>query len=169
MGRKSSALRLAPPTNAPFTWVMAKISCGIARLDRAAIKDGDVLTCRAKDGMELSAQSIMDFGDFSHSGNKTRANGPNWLIGNDDLGIIGQGAGQLRQHDLKRLTCGALLLALTKADDGREPGLESRLGLGAHQTVALAIAFAPLGVAKDDIGGTAIGQLRGADVAGEGT
>ena len=66
---------------------------GIARLDRSAVEDGDILTGCAKDRIELSAQSIVDFRDFSYTGDKTRSNGPNWLIGNDDLGIIGQGAG----------------------------------------------------------------------------
>ena len=81
------------------------------------------------------------------------ADRPDRLIGHHQITgrrAVRQRALELGAADIERLAGIALLAGLADADDRDEPGPPDRLGLGAHQRVALAMIGAPLGMADDD-------------------
>lgn len=104
-------------------------------------------------------------------GNLAGANGPDGLVGDDDLGPVGNlglEGSELSADDLDGLAGLTLLQRLTAAPDDRNTVVGSVLGLEGDDLVALAEDGAALGVAKDGPVDAAVLELGDGDFAGEG-
>lgn len=114
----------------------------------------------------------MDLLGLVVGGDLAGADGPDGLVGNDDLGPVGDGGlegSKLLADDLNGGAGLALLEALTAAPDGADAVLGGVLGLGRNDLVGLAEDGAALRVAEDGPVDVAILELGDADLAGEGT
>ena len=169
MPRKSSALRLAPPTRAPPTWGTAN------RLAAFAGRTEPPYRMRIASPLEPScctrvlADEQVHGGDVVLGGGLAGADSPDRLIGDDAGETWRQAAGQLVADHLVMFGGVALGFGLADADDRGQAGGDGGFGLGLDQGVGLVVILAALGMAEDDPGGAGVSQHGGGDVAGMGT
>src|SRR5215208_6497113 len=112
---KSATVRLAPPTNAPSTSCTAKI---LAAFDQP-LADGGV-----------------HFTDLGAARNLARADRPDRLVGDGELGLTATGLRdrgvELSNDGVHRRAALAHLESLADAQDHAEPARQRSLGLGHH-------------------------------------
>lgn len=109
--------------------------------------------------------SLLSGGDFAG------ANGPDWLVSNDDLAPVLDGLGdgsKLANDDLGGLVRLALLEGLTAAENHADAAVNGSLGLAGDKVVALLQDGAALAVAQQGPGDVGVLELVDADLAGEG-
>lgn len=104
--------------------------------------------------------------------NLAGTNGPDWLVGNDDLAPLLSGdllgdSGKLASDDLDGLTLLALLERLSAAEDDVDVLVKGGLGLGGDKLVILANDGAALRVADQGPVDVGVLELVGGDLAGE--
>lgn len=112
----------------------------------------------------------MDLLSLLSGGNLASANGPDGLIGDDDLRPVrdlGLESGKLFADDIDGLAGLTLLQGLSAAPDHANAVLGGVLGLEGDNLVALAEDGAALGVAQDGPVDAAVLELRDGDFAGE--
>lgn len=102
----------------------------------------------------------------------TSTNGPDWLVGNDDLAPLLSGdllgdSGKLAGDDLDGLTLLALLEGLSAAEDDVDVLVKGGLGLGGDKLVGLPDDGAALGVTDQGPVDVGVLELVGGDLAGE--
>lgn len=100
-----------------------------------------------------------------------RANSPNGLVGNDDLGPVldlGSDGLELVDDDVDGLASLALLQALTAAENDAEATVNGSLGLVGDERVVLLQDDPALRVAEDGPGDAGVLELLNGDLAGEG-
>ena len=85
IGRKSAAVRLAPPTSAPSTSGTAKISTGVRGLDRAAVEDSDPLPLFAIGVDQPPAERRVHVADVVEGRDLAGADRPDRLIGDREI------------------------------------------------------------------------------------
>lgn len=113
----------------------------------------------------------MDLLGLLGGGDLAGANGPDGLVGDDDLGPVGDlslEGGELLADDLDGLAGLTLLQRLAAAPDDAQAVLGGVLGLEGDHLVALAEDGAALGVAQDGPGDAAVLELGDGDFAREG-
>lgn len=114
----------------------------------------------------------MDLLSLLSGGDLASANGPDGLVGNDDVAPVGdlvlEGL-ELLGDVLDGLATLTLLKALTAAPDDAQAVLGSVFGLGGNNLVGLANDGSSLGVAQDDPVDVVVLELGNGDLAGEGT
>lgn len=113
----------------------------------------------------------MDLLSLLSSGDLAGANGPDGLVGNDNLAPVGNLALErleLPGDNLDGLTRLALLEGLAAAPDDRDAVLGGVLSLGGDNSVGLSEDSAALRVAQDGPVDVAVLELVGRDLAGEG-
>lgn len=114
----------------------------------------------------------MDLLGLLSGGDLASADGPDGLVGNDDLapvGNLGLEGLELLLDDLDGLASLTLLEALTTAPDDAQTVLSGVLGLGGDDLIALAENGATLRVAKDGPVDVDVLELRDGDFASEST
>lgn len=112
----------------------------------------------------------MDLLSLLSGGDLAGANGPDGLVGNDDLAPVGDLRAEgleLLADDLDGLASLTLLEGLTAAPDDADAVLGSVLGLRGDNLVRLPQDGAALGVAKDGPVDVAVLELGDGDLAGE--
>lgn len=106
------------------------------------------------------------------AGDLSSANGPNGLVGNDNLApvtdLLLEGR-ELASNDLQGLASLTLFQGLTTAPDDADAVFGRELGLGGNNVVALAEDGSALGVTKDGPVDARVLQLGDGDLASEGT
>lgn len=113
----------------------------------------------------------MDLLGLLGGSNLAGADGPDGLIGNDDLapvGDLGLEGGDLVGDDVEGLAGLALLQALAATPYDADAVLRGVLGLGGHNLVALAKDGSSLRVAQDSPVDAAVLQVLDRDFTGEG-
>lgn len=123
----------------------------------------DVLLQPLTDGL-VHLLSLLSGGDFA------AANCPERLVGDDNLGPVGDlglESSELVAHDLNGLAALALLDALTAAPDDVEAVLGGELGFGGNNLVALLENCAALRVTQDGPVDVAVLELGDRDLACE--
>lgn len=115
----------------------------------------------------------MDLLGLLSSGDLAGANGPDGLVGNDDLGPVradlGLEGGELLGDDVDGLAGLTLLERLATAPDDADATVGGELGLGGNNLVRLVEDCSALAVAQDGPGGTSVLQLLDRDLTGVGT
>lgn len=112
----------------------------------------------------------MDLLSLLSGGNLASANGPDGLIGDDDLrpvGDLGLESGELLADDIDGLAGLTLLQGLSAAPDHTDAVLGGVLGFEGNNLVALTEDGAALGVAQDGPVDAAVLELGDGDFAGE--
>lgn len=140
--------------------------------DRSAIDDARLLGRLAAD---LLGQPHADGGvhllRLLRAGDLAGANGPDGLVGNDDLApvryLLGDGA-ELGRDDVDGLLGLALLERLAAAEDDADAAVQGRLGLAADEAVRLLQDDAALAVAQQRPGDVGVLELADGDFAREG-
>jgi large subunit ribosomal protein L43 len=138
----------------------------------ATIQDAGLIRDLGTDALKPAADSLVNLLSLLSGSNLASANGPDGLVGNDDLapvGDLGLEGLELSADNLDGLAGLALLQALAAAPDNTEAILGCVLGLGGDDGVGLVEDGAALGVAENGPGDLAIGQLGDRDLASEGT
>lgn len=113
----------------------------------------------------------MDLLGLLGGGDLAGADGPDGLVGDDDLapvGDLGLQGGELGGDDVEGLAGLALLQALAAAPYDADAVLGGVLGLGGHDLVALAEDRSSLRVAEDGPVDAAVLEVLDRDLAGEG-
>lgn len=98
-------------------------------------------------------------------------NGPDWLVGNDDLAPVLdllRDGGQLGSDDVDGLAGLALLEGLANAEDDTETTVEGSLGLGSDEAVGLLEDDTALAVAEESPGDVGVLELGDGDLTSEG-
>lgn len=145
----------------------------VLAVDAAAIQDtGLVRDLVANVLLEPLADGGVDLLRLLDSGDLASADGPDGLVGNDDLAPVanlGLEGSQLLLNDGNGLAGLALLQGLAAAPDDAHAAFGRDLGLGGDQAVRLAKDRPALGVAQDGPVDAAVLELGNADLAGERT
>lgn len=113
----------------------------------------------------------MDLLGLLGGGDLAGADGPDGLVGDDDLapvGDLGLQGGELGGDDVEGLAGLALVQALAATPYDADAVLGGVLGLGGHDLVALAEDRSPLRVAQDGPVDAAVLEVLDRDLAGEG-
>ena len=115
-----------------------------------------------------------DFLRLIESSCLARADGPDWLIGNDQLRDFlrleaGQGFQHLESHIVEIGAALADLQRLTAANNRRNAGCKSGMGTLVYALVGLAEIVAALAVTQDAVVNANLGQHLRGDFAGEST
>lgn len=141
-------------------------------VDAAAVEDSGLLGNLVADvGLEPLSDGLVDLLGLLGGGDLAGADGPDGLVGDDNLGPVrdlGLEGGELLADDLDGLAGLALLQGLAAAPDDAQAVLGCVLGLAGDHLVALAEDGAALGVAQDGPVDAAVLELRDGDFAGEG-
>lgn len=114
----------------------------------------------------------MDLLGLLGGGDLAGANGPDGLVGNDDLAPVADlllEGGELVGNDLEGLAGLALLQGLAAAPDDADAVLDGVLGLGGDGLVRLLEDGAALRVAQDGPVDVGVLELLDGDLTGEGT
>lgn len=114
----------------------------------------------------------MDLLGLLGGGDLAGANGPDGLVGNDDLAPVADlllEGGELVGNDLEGLAGLALLEGLAAAPDDADAVLDGVLGLGGDGLVRLLEDGAALRVAQDGPVDVGVLELLDGDLTGEGT
>lgn len=143
--------------------------------DTATIQDAGLVRSLVVDSLlEPLANSGVNLLCLLGGGNLASANGPDGLVGNDDLGpVTGANLGlesvQLLGDDRDGGAGLTLLERLAAAPDYADAVVGSVLGLGCDNLVRLAENGPPFAVAQDRPGDVAVKELRDGQLTGEGT
>lgn len=141
-------------------------------VDAATVQDASLVGNLVADvGLEPLSDGLVDLLSLLSGGNLAGANGPDGLIGDDNLGPVGNlglEGGELLADHVDGLAGLTLLQGLAAAPDDADAVLSGVLGLGGNNLVALAEDGAALGVAQDSPVDAAVLQLGDGDLAGEG-
>jgi hypothetical protein len=141
-------------------------------VDTAAVQDPGLLGDLVADALEPVTDGLVHLLSLLSGGDLASANGPDRLVGNDDLTPVrdlGLESLQLLADDLNGLASLTLLEGLAAAPDDTNAGLSGDLGLGSDEVVGLVEDGAALGVAEDGPGDVAVLELGDGDLAGVGT
>ena len=142
-------------------------------VDGAAVQDAGLVGNLVADRrLEPLADGLVNLLGLLSGGNLAGANGPDGLVGNDNLGPVadlGLEGLELLADDLDGLARLALLEGLTAAPDDADAVVGGVLGLGGDELVGLLEDGAALGVAQDGPVDLAVDELGDGQLAGEGT
>ena len=140
--------------------------------DGAAVEDAGLVRGLLADVvLEPLADAGVDLLGLLLGGDLAGANGPDGLVGDDDLGPVADlllEGSELSGDDLKGLVGLALLERLAAAPDDAHTVVGGVLGLGGHDLISLAQDGAALAVAQDGPLDVGVLELVGAGLAGEG-
>src|SRR6267378_4627017 len=146
----------------------------VVRLDAATIKNPQRggLTHR-KLLPSASPEEPVSFGGNFRGRGTARANGPDWLVRNQNTGeLVGgqrtRATGELPAENFLRQASVAVFLRFTQTNDGSQAGIERDQRLLGDVIVRFTEELAALGVADDDVAAAGLGEHRGGDFAGEG-
>ena len=142
-------------------------------VDTATVEDSCLVSSLLADlVLQPRADSSVDLLCLLLGSNLAGANGPDGLVGDDNVGPVGADAAlerlELLCDDRDGASCLALLQRLAAAPDDSNTVLAGELCLGRHELVALAKDGSPLGVAENRPGDVAISQLGRRNLAGVG-
>lgn len=143
--------------------------------DTATVQDARLVRSLVTNALlEPLADGSVDVLCLLSCGDLASADGPDGLVGNDDLGpVAGANLGlegiQLLGNDGNSRASFAFLEGLTAAPDNADAVVDRVFSLGGDGLVRLAQDCPPLAVAKDSPFDTTVKQLRNRDLAGEGT
>lgn len=141
-------------------------------VDAATVQDASLLGNLVGDvGLEPLADGLVDLLGLLGGGDLAGANGPDGLVGNDNLGPVGDlglEGSELLADDLDGLAGLALLEGLAAAPDDADAVLGGVLGLVGDDLVGLLEDGAALRVAEDGPVDLAVEELRDGQLAGEG-
>ena len=122
--------------------------------------------------VEPLADALVNLLRLLGGGDLAGANGPDRLVGNDDLApvldLLADGS-ELVDDDLHGLASVALLKSLANAEDDVDAAVESSLGLVGDEGVGLLEDDAALAVAEEGPGDVGVLELGDGDLTGEGT
>lgn len=141
----------------------------------ATVQDARLIRSLVVDALlEPLADGSVDLLCLLSRGDLASADGPDGLVGNDDLGpVAGANFGlegvQLLGDDSDSRAGLALLERLTTAPDDADAVVDRVFGLGGDSLVRLAQDRPSLAVAKNSPLDAAVEQLRDGDLTGEGT
>ena len=146
---------------------------GVFRLHTAAVKDAEVGSLGPEQVGEDGADFVMDLVGLFRGGHLAGANGPDGLVGDDQLGdlLLGkalQGATHLgldHGHGFLGLALGE---GFPHADDGPQVIADGGHRLGGHGGIGFVEKLATLRVAEDDVADPELAEHRAGDLAGEG-
>ncbi len=130
---------------------------GVVGLDAASVEDADAVGyVAAQAAGDLAADEQVGFGCHLGRGGLAGADGPDGLVGDDDIFRVfrsdtDKGKRDLLAQDFVGVSSFALGEDFADADDGRELVLERGGQLFVHQLIGLVEVLAALGVADDDV------------------
>jgi hypothetical protein len=141
--------------------------------DTATVDDSGVVRSGLADLLgEVFADGGVHLLGLLGAGDLAGANGPDGLVGNDDLApvldLLGDGA-ELVGDDLDGLVGLSLLEGLANAENNAEAVVEGGLGLGSDEVVGLLEDDTTLRVTGQGPGDVGLLELAGRDLTGEGT
>jgi hypothetical protein len=141
-------------------------------VDTSAVEDAGLVSNLVADAAEEVTDSLVDLLGLLSGGNLASANGPDGLVGDDDVGPVGDLG--LERLDLGRDKLNGLasltgLEGLAAAPDDLEAVLSGVLGLGGDDLVRLAEDGSALGVAEDGPVDLTVLELGDGDLASEST
>src|SRR6267378_7694767 len=147
----------------------------IVRLDAAAIKNpqrGGLTHRKLLPG--ASPEEPVSFGGNFGGRGTARANGPDWLVRNQNTGELvgGQRAGatgELPAENFLREASVAVFLRFTQANNGGQAGIERDQRLLGDVVVRFTEELAAFRVTDDDAAAAGFGEHRGGNFAGEST
>src|SRR6267378_6875714 len=147
----------------------------VVRLDAATIKNpqrgglthGKLLPSASP---EESVSISGNFGGCSTA----RANGPDWLVRNQNTGeLVGgqrtRATGELPAENFLRQASVAVFLRFTQTNNGSQAGIERDQRLLGDVVVRFTEELAAFRVANDDVAAAGFGEHRGGNFAGEST
>ena len=141
--------------------------------DTATVDDSGVVRSGLADLLgEVLADGGVNLLGLLSAGDLAGADGPDGLVGNDDLApvldLLGDSA-ELVGNDVDGLVGLSLLEGLANAENNTESVVESGLGLGGNEVVGLLEDDTTLGVTGQSPGDVGLLELAGRDLTGEGT
>lgn len=141
--------------------------------DRATVDDAGLVGSLLADVLlEPLADALVNLLCLLGGGDLAGADGPDGLVGNDDLApvldLLGHG-GELADDNLHGLVGLALLEGLANAEDDVDAAVKGSLGLAGDEGVALLEDDTALAVADQGPGDVGVLELGSGDLAGEGT
>ncbi len=141
--------------------------------DAAAVEDASLVGYLLADvGLEPVPDGGMDFLRLLSGSDLASTNGPNGLVGDDDLAPVAADMGaedaELPGNHVDSLACLALFERLAAAPDDANARVDGKFGLGGDQLVRLAEDGAALRVAQDGPVDVAVLELGNRDLAREG-
>lgn len=141
-------------------------------VDAAAVEDAGLVGDLVADAAEEVTDGLVDLLSLLDGGNLASADGPDGLVGDDDVapvGDLGLEGLDLGGDELDGLAGLAGLEALTAAPDDLQAVLGGVLGLGGDDIIGLAEDGSALRVAEDDPVDVAVLELSNGDLASVGT
>ena len=148
---------------------------GVAGLAAAAVEDGGVVghLCAVLVG-EQAADEGVDFLCLVARGGLAGTDGPDGLIGDDDVGhLLGgqveQGVADFGTDNLLERTVLALLEALAAAEDHLQAVLQGQVNLGLEHLIGLVVVATALAVTQDHVVGARRGNHSGRNLTSVGT
>lgn len=141
--------------------------------DTATVDDSGVVRSSLADLLgKVLADGGVDLLGLLSAGDLAGADGPDGLVGNDDLApvldLLGDSA-ELVGNDVDSLVGLSLLEGLANAENNTESVVESGLGLGGNEVIGLLEDDTTLGVTGQSPGDVGLLKLAGRDLTGEGT
>jgi hypothetical protein len=141
--------------------------------DTATVDDSGVVRSGLADLLgEVLTDGGVDLLSLLSAGDLAGANGPDGLVGNDNLApvldLLGDSA-ELVGDDLDGLVGLSLLEGLANAENNAEAVVEGGLGLGSDEVVGLLEDDTTLRVTGQSPGDVGLLELAGRDLTGEGT
>lgn len=140
--------------------------------DTASVQDSGLLSDLGADALEPVTDGLVNLLRLLGGSDLASTNGPDGLIGNDNLAPVGElrlEGLKLLGDDLDGIASLTHLQTLAAAPDDAEAILSGVLGLGRDNIIRLVEECTALRVAKDGPGNVAVRELRHGDLAGEGT
>lgn len=142
--------------------------------DTAAVQDAGLVGSLVVNVLlQPLADSSVDLLGLLGGGDLAGADGPDGLVGDDDLGPVradlGLEGGELLGDDVDGLAGLTLLERLATAPDDADAVVGGVLGLGGNDLVGLVEDCSALAVAQDGPGGTGVLELLDGDLTGVGT
>lgn len=141
-------------------------------VDTSTVEDSGLVGNLVADRLEPVTDSLVDLLGLLGGGDLASANGPDGLVGNDNLGPVADlslESLKLLADNLNGLASLTLLEALTAAPDNTDAVLGGVLGLGGNNIVRLAEDGAALRVAENGPVDVGISKLADGELAGEST
>lgn len=173
MGKLTSRLERSTADQEAVDVVLLGELLAVLLADGAAVEDAGLVGGLLADVvLEPLADAGVDLLGLLLGGDLAGANGPDGLVGDDDLGPVADlllEGGELGGDDLEGLVGLALLERLTAAPDDADAVVGGVLGLGGDGLVGLAEDGAALAVAQDGPVDIGVLELVGAGLTGEGT
>lgn len=173
MGKLTSRLEGSTADQETVNVILLGELFAVLLADGAAVEDAGLVGGLLADVvLEPLADAGVDLLGLLLGGDLTGADGPDGLVGDDDLGPVADlllEGGKLGGDDLEGLAGLALLERLAAAPDDADAVVGGVLGLGGDDLVGLAEDGAALAVAKNGPVDAGVLELVGAGLTGEGT